>query len=59
MDITTLDRATGRLVVELRLEEITEALANVELDEDSTASYRSIRLTLQDQLAIVYDDVGS
>jgi hypothetical protein len=59
MDITSLDNATGRLVVELRLKEITEVLANIELDEDSTASYRAVRLTLQDQLAIIYDDVCS
>jgi hypothetical protein len=57
MNITSLDRATGRLAVELRLQEITDALANVELDEDSTAKYRAVRLTLQDQLAIIYDDV--
>ena len=57
MDITSLDRATGRIVVELLLEEITKVLANVELDENSTASYRLVRFTLQDQLAIIYDDV--
>lgn len=53
MDITTLDRVTGRLVVELRLEDITEALQSLELDEETTASYRALRHTLQDQLAIV------
>ncbi|KAI4628792.1 hypothetical protein J4E83_003345 [Alternaria metachromatica] len=54
MDITGLDRATGRLVIQIRLDEITEALEGVQLDDNGTASYRAIRHTLQDQLSIIY-----
>ncbi|KAI4960351.1 hypothetical protein J4E86_001973 [Alternaria arbusti] len=54
MDITGLDRATGRLVIQIRLDEIAEALEGVQLDDNGTASYRAIRHTLQDQLSIIY-----
>lgn len=57
MDITGLDRATGRLVIQIRLDEITEALEGVQLDDNGTASYRAIRHTLQDQLSIIYGQV--
>jgi len=57
MDITGLDRATGRLVIQIRLDEIAEALEGVQLDDNGTASYRAIRHRLQDQLSIIYGQV--
>jgi hypothetical protein len=57
MDITTLDHATGRLVVQLRLEEIMEALEHSNLDNSTTASYRALRHTLRDQLEMMGEEV--
>jgi hypothetical protein len=37
-DITALDRATGRLIIRIRLEDITEALEGVQLDDNGAAS---------------------
>ncbi|CAE7012876.1 hypothetical protein P3342_003682 [Pyrenophora teres f. teres] len=65
MDITDLDRATGRLIVQVRLDEIVEALRHVELETDTTSSYRILRLALEHQLEIIdeegndHDDPGN
>jgi len=57
MDISGLDRATGRLVIQIRIDEITEALEGVQLEDNGTAAYRVIRRTLQDQISIIYGQV--
>ncbi|KAH7070485.1 hypothetical protein BKA63DRAFT_579073, partial [Paraphoma chrysanthemicola] len=50
MDLRSLDHASARLIVQLRLEEITDALQNTELEGDQSASFRALRKILQDQL---------
>jgi len=59
MDISTLDRATARLVAQLRLDEIIEVLQRTELETDMTSSYRILRHALQHQLEIIDEDVSS
>ncbi|KAF2030583.1 hypothetical protein EK21DRAFT_88709 [Setomelanomma holmii] len=52
MDVSALDRPSAKLVVELRLKEITDALQGVDPEADQTANYRALERSLQDQLSI-------
>jgi hypothetical protein len=56
MDVSALDRATGRIAVQLRLDEITQALRGFALDNDGIASYRALELTLRDHLEMLGDE---
>ncbi|KAF7452978.1 hypothetical protein TUN199_04948 [Pyrenophora tritici-repentis] len=52
MDVTGLDNATGKLVVQIRLDEIMDALRDIELETDSALSYQILRHVLEDQLEL-------
>lgn len=53
MDVSSLDGASARLAVELRLEDITDALQNLELQAGQSASFQALRRSLQDQLDFI------
>jgi hypothetical protein len=57
MDLDHMDTATARLTVELRLADITDALANVDLQGDQRATFGVLRTTLRTQLRTIGGEV--
>jgi len=50
MDVNTLDSATAKLVLELRITEIAEALKEVSLEGDQASSFKAVQNALRNQL---------
>jgi len=50
MDVNTLDSATAKLVLELRISEIAEALNDVSLEADQASSFKAVQDALRNQL---------
>jgi hypothetical protein len=57
MDVSHLDDATATVVVELRLTDISEALANVNLGSDKRATFSILSTTLRLQLMTLIGEV--
>jgi len=50
MDVYTLDSATAKLVLELRITEIAEALKDVSLEDGQASSFKAVQDALRNQL---------
>jgi len=58
MDISDIDTATACIIIELRITDITEDLANVDLEKDQHETFAVLRTALRYQLENLAEEVS-